>query len=406
MKLNTLQTLGLLSAALLATVESGKAQGALTPSGAPAPSLRTLLQVEPRTPVDSTHTPGDNSSIYKITTPGSYYLTGNVTYSPRIGDSSQQSCIEIQAHDVTLDLNGFRVVNGAGTNGVNGIIVNGGYKSVTIKNGTVTGWNVDGINAGSIVSGNFENLTVDGNGEDGIVVGNSSSIRNCRAVNNKKRGIVAVNNCVISDCEVRQNPEVGISASSYCVISRCTVSDATSGDGIFAANYCTVESCKVNNTFEFGIRTTQRPNISNCSVSDSGHVDVNGVSGGILLHYAGSVRNCTITGNRVGIEVLGSSDGGGVLIENNQIDSNTGGGIDLLSGANRIDDNTFCCNGGPAIRSHERGNFIIRNHAVGNNGGAADYVTGPNDTVGPIVVGKGVISGIANGSSPWANFQQ
>ena len=406
MKTNTLQNLAILSAAILATTEAGRAQGALTPTGAPAPSMRTLLQIEPRTPVDATHTAGDANSIFRISTPGSYYLTGNLTFTPRLGDSSQQSCIEIQSNDVTLDLNGFRISNGAGTNGLNGIIVNGNYKAITIKNGTVTGWNLDGIAAAGVTSGTFENLTVDNNSDDGLVVGSTATIRNCRATNNKNRGIVADNNSTISDCEARSNPKAGIVGTTRCVISRCVVSDATSGDGIVADNFCTVESCTVNNAFNFGIKTVNRPNISNCNVTDCGHIDVNGVSGGILLRFAGTVRNCAISFNRIGIEILGSSDGGGALVENNQLDSNSGGGIDILSSGNRIDNNTICCSGGPAIRTHEGGNFIVRNHAVGNNGGAADYVLGGNDTVGPIVIGKGTISGIAGGTSPWANFQQ
>lgn len=406
MKTIALNSIALLSVTLLASTESSEGQGALTPTSAPAPSMRTLQQIEPRTPVDDTHTPGDANSLFKITSPGSYYLTGNISFIPRLGDASQQSGIEIQSNDVTLDLNGFRVSSSAGTNGLNGIIVNGNYKAITIKNGTVAGWNLDGIAALGVTSGTFENLTLDNNNDDGLVVGGTASIRNCRATNNKNRGIVADNNSTISDCEARSNPKAGIVGTTRCVISRCVVADATSGDGIVADNYCIVESCTVNNAFNFGIKTVNRPNISNCTVTDCGHVDVNGVSGGILLHYAGTVRNCAISFNRIGIEILGSSDGGGALIENNQLDSNSGGGIDILSSGNRIDNNSICCSAGPAIRTHEGGNFIVRNHAIGNNGGAADYVLGGNDTVGPIVVGKGTISGIAGGTSPWANFQQ
>lgn len=50
------------------------AQGSLTPPpGAPAPTMITLQQIEPRTPISSVP--------FTITTPGSYYLTTNL-YSP------------------------------------------------------------------------------------------------------------------------------------------------------------------------------------------------------------------------------------------------------------------------------------------------------------------------------------
>jgi hypothetical protein len=77
------------------------AQGPLTPPGAPAPTMKTLQQVEPRIEINATNTPGDADSIFKITEPGSYYLTGNVA-----GVSGKHG-IEIAASDVTLDLMGF-----------------------------------------------------------------------------------------------------------------------------------------------------------------------------------------------------------------------------------------------------------------------------------------------------------
>src|SRR3954470_4200181 len=85
------------------------AQGTLTPPGAPAPTMKTLDQVEPRTPIDATHTPGDADSLFKITQPGSYYLTANVTGVPA------KHGVEIAASGVTLDLNGFDLVGVPGS---------------------------------------------------------------------------------------------------------------------------------------------------------------------------------------------------------------------------------------------------------------------------------------------------
>jgi hypothetical protein len=71
------------------------AQGSLTPPGAPAPTMITLQQIEPRTPISSVP--------FTITTPGSYYLTTNL-YSP------SGNGITVSANDVTIDLNGFALV--------------------------------------------------------------------------------------------------------------------------------------------------------------------------------------------------------------------------------------------------------------------------------------------------------
>src|SRR6478609_1827254 len=69
------------------------AQGSLTPpAGAPAPVMKSLSQIEPRTPV--------SSAPFTINQPGSYYLTTNLTIS-------SGTAITIATNDVTLDLNGF-----------------------------------------------------------------------------------------------------------------------------------------------------------------------------------------------------------------------------------------------------------------------------------------------------------
>src|SRR5215469_3859729 len=69
-------------------------QGPLTPPGSPSPTMKTLSQIEPRTPI--------SSAPFTITNPGSYYLTTNVTVGG--GDA-----IIIAARGVTLDLKGFTI---------------------------------------------------------------------------------------------------------------------------------------------------------------------------------------------------------------------------------------------------------------------------------------------------------
>ena len=78
------------------------AQGALTPLGAPSPTMKSLDQIEARTII--------SALPYTITASGSYYLTGNLTAT------GSGAGITVSADNVTIDLNGFALIaGGSGT---------------------------------------------------------------------------------------------------------------------------------------------------------------------------------------------------------------------------------------------------------------------------------------------------
>ena len=69
----------LLLSTLNTQLSTALAQGSLTPPGAPAPAMKMLDQIEARTPINATATPGDASNQFIISAGGSYYLTANIT---------------------------------------------------------------------------------------------------------------------------------------------------------------------------------------------------------------------------------------------------------------------------------------------------------------------------------------
>lgn len=78
------------------------AQGNLTPPGAPAATMKTLDQIEPRTPINQVSLP------FTINASGSYYVTENLSVA-------SGNAITINASGVTLDLSGFTITSTSAT---------------------------------------------------------------------------------------------------------------------------------------------------------------------------------------------------------------------------------------------------------------------------------------------------
>ncbi len=161
-----LTAFGLMLSAISLQPSTLFAQGSLTPPGAPAPLMKSLDQIEARTPIST------NGTV--ITVGGSYYLTGNLTDS-----SASADCLTIAADNVTLDLNGFTLSNTAGSGTqATGITIAVSRKNITIRNGAIQGF-YQGIYSGSAEAVWIENMRLVFNYYRGICIsGVSVNVRN------------------------------------------------------------------------------------------------------------------------------------------------------------------------------------------------------------------------------------
>jgi len=353
--------------ALLSTLNSqlstAFAQGSLTPPGAPAPTMKSADQIEPRTIVNAVNTPGNADSLFVISQPGSYYLTTNL-----VGVSGK-SGISITANDVTLDLNGFALLGvSVEYDETCGIVIPGARTNITVRNGAISGWGNNGVatfyvfNQLSLFPVNivFEHLNVSACSEDGIFIING----------------------VVRDCNCYNNGDEeggGIYCDGYGIISGCTANNNVQ-DGI-VINSGTVSGCSVQNNEE-GITCYGPCNISGCVVA-------NNYRRGIYVNWWGA-----------GSEVIGNT-----CVGNNTANSTSDAGILLASANIRVEDNHVSASGYAGIRvdngnSYYTNNIIIKNSVSGN--GANNYVLPGAQIVGPIITNT--VSGIITNSNPWANF--
>ncbi len=269
-------------ATLNSQLSTAHAQGSLMPpAGMPAPVMKSLAQVEPRTPLE----PGQpgvlfTNGSYQIIKTGSYYLTGSITGV--IG----QAGILLYADNITLDLNGFNLIGVPGLlHGITDSEEMGGahYK---IFNGRIQNWGQRGISLNA-ADGVIESVKVSSCAVSGIVsYGSNARVIQCSVIGSTIEGIHCGGSAEISDCQV-QYMNTGGSAYGITIdsgrVRQCSVSNI--GGGIAAR----------------GINIEYSGFVENCSVDM-----VTSQTGNVVGISASIVRNCHI--NQV-LSGSGSSSG-------------------------------------------------------------------------------------------------
>lgn len=430
---------GLAAGAFLAGSRSAYA-GPLNPPAGPIVSTgKTLSEIEPRIAINATNTPGNAESTYRISQPGSYYLTGNLA-----GEANKFGIL-IEAADVSIDLSGFAVV---GVGGIfSGITAQSSqYRNIVIRNGTVRNWGGSGITLISGQNALIEDIIASENGDRGMTVGTCCLIRRCIAFANSNLGIQCSHSSVVEACTVRDNDNIGLQVGNDSVVTNCTAVNNSSGFALGAR--CIARDCTAQLHDFNGFSTSGNTRFEHCSAEGSGF---SGFSAQIGCSFIGcSSRNNTTDGFRGtdnciihDCQAVGNLEDGihasanclitSCLAVSNGVDGiratnrciirgnvcslngtgsagTAGAGIHTTGVDNRIEDNN-CTGNGRGIDCDTSGSFIVRNTCSGNTTNwdlAADNRHGGISNVtalsSPAVVGMGGAPTAITTENPWANF--
>jgi parallel beta-helix repeat protein len=319
------------------------AQGSLTPPGSPAPTMKTLAQIEPRTPI--------SSLPFTINQAGSYYLTTNLT------GISGQSGILVQTRNVTIDINGFEIVGVPGA--ASGIFAGPSLTNLVVRNGRIRNWPNNGLGVASVVQGHYEALQLLHNGSSGISAGDGAIVSGCNFEGNAAVSLQTGTGSNVRNCVVRTSGGDGIRVGYGSSVIECVIEESA-GNGIFTDESCTVRGCTITlagiagidagpgNTIEgsssayngdAGIVAGEGSIVKNSAAFANaleGFVAFNAVTiescsarineaGGIFAGRDSVVLNCTVSTN-TGHGILGTTN---VLVKNTVVTRSTRSGIQL-----------------------------------------------------------------------------
>jgi parallel beta-helix repeat protein len=355
--------------------------------------------------VNGGNTPGDASSVFVISKPGSYCLEDNV------GGVAGKNGIKIDADNVTLDLVGFAVLGVPAS--LNGILINNHFH-IVIRNGSISGWGNHGLQGTNGALSRIEDLRTDANGGNGLVINSGSQVNNCVAAQNTGDGIAVSNNVLVTGCVSSLNGGHGFGLGTACTIKSC-LAFGNKGSGITTGgvNYLTVIDCNANNNTGGGIAARARAFITSSTAESNGVV-------GISTGAGSTVSNCHASGN-TGDGIIASF---GSAVTGCTASANTGDGIEV-DNLCRLEGNTCEANGagrggdGAGIHATSRANRIDGNMATRNDRGidvdGTDNLVVRNDaslntTNYDIVAGNTDANVESPGPSflldrPWANFR-
>ena len=192
-----------------------------------------------------------------ISDTGSYRLTSDLLI-PDVNTTA----ISVEANDVSIDLNGFSIVqsscvgastascvSGSGTG--SGVDATVPHEATMVHNGSIVGMGDDGVDLNA--QSRVENLHVRWNAGDGIDVVAGSEVSGCLAFENTGRGIYGSGGVTISNNTVRDNGGNGIDGGVSGSLILENISNSNGGDGIVTSGTSYVRENIVRSNIGFGL---------------------------------------------------------------------------------------------------------------------------------------------------------
>ena len=365
----------ILAMSVCAIIARGADAGDLIPPPGPvAPTMKPLDEIEPRTPVNTL--PAGVDSVHLIDQPGSYYLTANIT--GQVG----KNALKIVADNVTLDLNGFTLEGVAGSE--NGVLASG-VKGLTIRNGSIVGFGIKGIEAATSRSAVFDTLIVRDCADKGIAAGFDSILRHCIATGNAGDGIFTNTGALIERCIANFNGGDGFDISVGCSVLDC-VAYGNTGSGYFIILNVSVDRCVARNNGQHGLVSGAGTSVLNSHFRRNGDHGIRVTTG------------CDIVGNHCdenvgpGIRVSASCRVRNNMCKSNGFFAGNSAGILVEGSNNHVHGNTAIGNN-RGVEVTAIGNIVTSNAAIANG---VNYAIVAGNDAAPISSAATAISPLAN----------
>jgi hypothetical protein len=280
-RVNTL-LLALMLAVGVAVVAMLAARGTAGPLDPPSAPASTLPQVEPRNPIPPVGWNGNFPIV--ITQPGSYFLSQNLSPFTTGG-------IDIEASDVTMDLNGFTIARTGACCAVNedGIFTGATLRNaVTIRNGTIDGF-FAGVSGTAFVRSRFEDLTISHSLDEGLDLGSGNLVS--RVIVWANAGGVRITQQSdnyggsLTDSIISRNTGDGVDLLVNNLFIKGCVIDANNGDGLnVGGSFNNIEDSKITGNVGRGVALNANRNVlvRNNIDSNSGGSIVDAGAGNII----------------------------------------------------------------------------------------------------------------------------